>query len=205
MNGGYELSQHIKDEFVGVSHGDLKRFKELLSKYPGLATVTASWGETPIEAAAQMVQREMIEMLLAAGAPLDICTAAVMGMEDLVKAMLDDDPGLKDATGAHGIPVMYFPVVGGYQSIAEILLAAGADVNAGEGGNAPLHGAAMFGRTQMAKWLISHGANVNGADYEGKTPLKIALAHGDEEMARILREHGGVEQIEEDADALASY
>src|SRR5687768_8138506 len=203
MNNGHELSQQIKDEFVGVAHGDLKRFKELLAKYPGLATVTASWGETPIEAAAQMVQREMIEMLLDAGAPLDICTAAVMGMEDLVKALLEDDPTLKDATGAHGIPVMYFPVVGGYESIAEVLFSAGADVNAGEGGNAPLHGAAMFGRTQMAKWLINHGANVNAADYEGKTPLKIALLHNDEPMAELLRQKGGLEFVEEHVDAVA--
>jgi len=203
MNNGHELSQQIKDEFVGVSHGDLKRFKELLAKYPSLATVTASWGETPIEAAAQTVQREMIELLLEAGAPLDICTASVMGMEELVKAMLEDDPALKDATGAHGIPVMYFPIVAGYQSIAEVLLSAGADVNAGEGGNAPLHGAAMFGRTQMAKWLIDNGANVNGADYEGKTPLKIALAHNDQQMVELLRQHDGVEQVEEHVDAIA--
>ncbi len=68
---------------------------------------------------------------------------------------------------------------------------------------APLHGAAMFGRTQMAKWLIANGANVNGADYEGKTPLKIALAHNDQQMVELLRQQDGVEQVEEHVDAIA--
>ncbi len=47
-------TQATIDEFVGVSHGDAARVKERLAEYPGLATSTASWGETPIEAAAHL-------------------------------------------------------------------------------------------------------------------------------------------------------
>ncbi|HUP26839.1 MAG TPA: ankyrin repeat domain-containing protein, partial [Chloroflexia bacterium] len=59
-----------------------------------------------------------------------------------------------------------------------------------------LHGAAMFGLVEMARWLLEHGANPNAQDYEGKTPLKIALANSNEELSQLLREHGGVEHIE---------
>lgn len=52
-----------------------------------------------------------------------------------------------------------------------MLLAHGADVNVGAGGATPLHGAAMFNCADMAKWLLSHGADLALVNYEGKTPL----------------------------------
>jgi len=186
MGTNTQPTQAIIDEFVGVSHGDAARVKEMLAEYIGLATSTASWGETPIQAAAQLAHREIAEMLLAHGAPLDICTASALGMAGKVEEMLKADPGLRSATGAQGIPVMYFPVVGGYQEIAEMLLEHGADVNAGTGGTTSLHGAAMFNRAYMAKWLLSHGADPVLVNYEGKTPLEFAQDSGSGEVAALL-------------------
>lgn len=181
-----QLTQAIIDEFVGVSHGDAARVEEMLAEHPELATVDASWVETPIQAAAQMANRQIMEMLLAHGAPLDICTASALGMADKVEEMLKQEPGLRSATGAHGIPVMYFPVVGGYKDIAETLLAQGANVNAGAGGTTPLHGAAMFNRREMAEWLLAHGADPSLPNYEGKTPLQVAQDSGSSDVAELL-------------------
>lgn len=191
MNGVHEpLPQAIVDEFVGVSHGNVERVREMLGQYPGLVFGVARWGETPIEAAAQMANREIAEMLLAAGAPMDICTAASLGRSEDVIRMLEADPNLKDATGAHGIPLMHYPVVTGNRELAEALLAYGVDVNAGEGGNTALHGAAQFNRADMVEWLIEHGANINALDYEGKTALTRAVAQNNNEVAEVLRAHG---------------
>lgn len=187
------LTQEMKDEFVGVAHGDLRRVKEMLEQHPLLVNVTASWGETPIEAAAQMANRGIAELLLGAGAPLDICTAAALGMVDHVEAILREDPSQIKATGAHGIPLMHFPVVGGYRELAEMLVTRGADVNAGNESNTALHGAAHCNATDMVDWLISQKADVNAHDYEGKTPLAVATASGNEEVAVLLRQHGGTE------------
>ena len=184
-----EVTQALVDEFVGACHGDAARVEELLGTYPSLVSGNAKWGETPIEAAAQMNRRDIADMLLAQGAPLDICTAAVFGMAGKVREHLDADPNAHAATGAHGIPLMYFPVIGGHKDIAQMLLERGADLNAGAGGNTALHGAAMFGRADMAKWLLDNGANPAAANYEGKTALEVAIANKHAEVADILMGH----------------
>jgi ankyrin repeat protein len=126
--------------------------------------------------------------LLSLGAPLDICTAAMLGLARDVGAMLTFDPSLAYATGAHGIPVLYFPVVHGEQAIAEMLLSAGAPVNAGDGMMTPLHAAAAFDQPEMARWLVANGAYTNLLNYDGKTALELAEANGHEAVVTALRE-----------------
>lgn len=188
-----EPAQEIIDEFVGVSHGDFGRVKELLEQYPALVHARATWGETALGAAAQTGQREIAEFLLSRGADLDICTAAMLGMTDQVAAMLQADPKQAHARGAHDIPVMYYAALYSHIAIAELLLAHGSDINAGEGKETALHGAASFGQTAMAEWLIEHGAQVNLRDFNGKTPLRLAMDNNHKDVGYLLWQHGGVE------------
>ena len=51
----------------------------------------------------------------------------------------------------------------------------------------PLHSAADGGHTEVAELLIANGADVNAKDYDDKTPLDRA----DDEIADLLRKHGG--------------
>ncbi len=46
----------------------------------------------------------------------------------------------------------------------------------------------------MVAWLLDHGAGVNTLDYEGKTPLRVALDNGQAEIADLLRQHGAKEE-----------
>lgn len=101
--------------------------------------------------------------------------------------MLAEDPGLAQAVGAHNIPVMFYPAISGNISIAERLLAAGADVHAGESGNTPLHGAAGFGQPEMVRWLLDHDANPFALDYNGKAPIEVAQANGHHAIIEMLR------------------
>jgi uncharacterized protein len=188
-----EPTQAVVDEFVGVAHGDFGRVQALLAHYPSLVNASATWGETAIAATAQVGRQDIAEYLLDAGAPLDICTAAMLGMSERVAAMLEADPSLAHATGAHGIPVLYYPVIRNRADIAALLLESGADVNAGEGHTTPLHGAVTFDQPAMAGWLLAHGALVNAPSYDSKTPLRLAREKGHVELADLLREHGGVE------------
>lgn len=193
MNAIQEITQDLIDRFVGAAHGDPGAIKRLLAKYPRLVNANARWVETPIQAAAQMNRRDIARLLLAAGAPLDICTAAVLGDSARVRAFLQADPSLSAATGAHGLPIMYYPAISGHEDIAEMLLAAGADLNAGAGGNTALHGAVAFGQSRMVKWLLAHDADTSLLDFEGKTALQRAVETGRKEIAALLIKHRGKE------------
>ena len=189
--GEQRPAQKLIDEFVMASHGDLDKVKALLERHPILVQTRAQWDETTLEAAAHTGQKEIAEFLLSKGAVLDICTASMLGKTDPVKAFLRADLSQAQATGAHGIPVLFYPAITGQREVAEILLAHGADVNAVEGGNTPLHGAALFGRADMAAWLLDHGAKVNALDFRGKTPLQHAVERGHTAVANLLRSRGG--------------
>jgi len=181
-------SQEVINDFVLKSHGDMDGVKSLLQQHPSLINASAEWNETPIQAAAHVANRPMVKFLLEQGAPLDICTAAMLGMKDRVAQFLRDDPGQSAARGAHGIPVLFFPALTGEMEIAELLLAHGAEVNAGAGGNTPLHGAAAFGQTEMVRWLLAHGADPQALNYDNKTPFEVAQKNGHHAAADLLRD-----------------
>ena len=87
----------------------------------------------------------------------------------------------------------------------ELLIAAGADVNADEGtGWTPLHiaaglnanlqrhgGLSAEGHKEIAELLIGAGADVNAIDVVSKTPLDYAINRNHTENADLLRKHGG--------------
>lgn len=181
------LDQALIDELVVASHHDLDKVQQLLAQNPEMLDENASWMETPIQAAAHVGNRTIAEYLLDQGALLDICTAAMLGYEDEVEAFVEENPLLVGATGAHDIPLMFYPAISGNIAIAERLLALGADINAGEGGNTPLHGAAGFGQTEMTRWLLDHDANPFASDFNGKAPVELAEANGHTVIVEMLR------------------
>lgn len=180
------LSQETINEFVVASHFDFPKVQSMLAEQPALLNENAEWIETPIQAAAHVNNREIAEWLLAQGAPLDICTATMLNRADDVHAMLEEDPEMIDDTGAHNIPLMYFAVLSDNPELAAFLAEKGAAINSEEGTNSALHGAALFGRTVMARWLLEHDANPYALDYEGKTPLDRARSKGYTEIEALL-------------------
>lgn len=60
-------------------------------------------------------------------------------------------------------------------------------------GYTPLHLASMVGNTEIAKFLLDNGADVNARDAEGYSPLVRAKANGNDEIAKMLTDHGAKE------------
>ena len=184
-------SQEVIDKFVGNAHGNLAVVKELLGQYPSIVSANASWTETAVQAAAQTGQVEIVNYLIDHGAEYDICTAAMLGNLDCMDDFLKEDPNLINARGAHGLPLLYFPMIHARVKLAEYLLQHGADPDAASpDGITPLHAAVMFNQPEMAVWLLDHGAHPN-PKYDGKTPFSMALEKNYTELVQILQSHGG--------------
>ena len=96
-------------EFVGNAHGDLEAVRAALESDPTLANAAWDWGdgdwETALGAASHMHRRDIAELLLAHGARLDVFAAAMLGDVEVVRAVLEAHPEMRDAKGPHGIPL----------------------------------------------------------------------------------------------------
>jgi uncharacterized protein len=178
-------------DFVIAAHGNLPRVREMLVRHPGLLNVRHYWSnddsESAIQAAAQVGSAPVAEYLLDKGAPLEICTAAMLGRKEIVERMLDEDPSLIEARGAHGIPLMPHAAMSGDVELARMLFERGATAGMSHAlGNAVMHGDAA-----MARWILETGlADPHWKDYEGKSLMAIARGIGNGEMIQLLGEHG---------------
>jgi ankyrin repeat protein len=170
-----EATQKLVDELVGNAHGNLVRVKEIVVSKPDLVNEKATWEETPMQAAAQMGNRPIIEFLLNHGAHVDFFTALVLGRLDDIDRGLREQPDRAQARGIHDLPALYFAAIGGNTAAAQRVLDAGADVNAHAQAAAPIHGAIMGGNVEMVRLLLERGADPSLNDYSGRDARALAL------------------------------
>ena len=119
------LPPGVVGEFVGRSHVDLPRVTELLNLYPTLIHSAFDWGngdwETALGAATHSGRKDIVEFLLSRGARMDIFAAAMMGRLSLVRAFLNESPGLLHQTGPHGISLIEHAKKGGDHEVIAYL------------------------------------------------------------------------------------
>lgn len=187
----------VINEYVGVCHGNFARMRELLDLYPRVLHANASWDELGVEAGAHVGFKEGVRFLLDQGAPAALPTAAMMGMTGHVRKLLAEDPGRIWECGAHNMPPIWFPAIGGgkaeHLEIARLLLDAGADPNAHKRGQTALHWAARDGQMEMAELLLARGAEVDARARTPQgdvTPLAMALRAEKRDVADLLRRKG---------------
>ncbi len=122
MDNKAVLDPKLVEEFVGVSHGNFERVKELLAQEPALINATWDWGggdfETALGAASHMGNKAIANFLLEHGARIDIFAAAMLGKLEIVKAALSIYPDAIDIPGPHGIPLTDHAEAGGEEAKA---------------------------------------------------------------------------------------
>lgn len=118
------LDSKLVEEFVGVSHGNFERVKELLTQEPALINATWDWGggdfETALGAASHMGNKAIANYLLEHGARIDIFAAAMLGKLEIVKAVLAIWPEAINTPGPHGIPLLDHAEAGGEEAKAVV-------------------------------------------------------------------------------------
>ncbi|GJQ34885.1 MAG: hypothetical protein JETCAE01_08950 [Anaerolineaceae bacterium] len=190
------LPREIKplQEFVIAAHGsspsDLDKVKQLLAEYPEFLNQGYEWDptdiETALQAAAHMGQPAIAEYLLSQGAPLDICSAAMLGRSDAVQQFLAQDPTQIHAVGAHTIPLLTHAVWSDNISLVQQIWEQGAHAGASEA----LSNIVSEKRFRMASWLLEHcDPDLNWKNFQGKTVIEVARDLGETQMIRLLEEY----------------
>ena len=124
------INPDIVKEFVGVSHGNSARTREMLENDPQLLHVSYDWGggdfESGIEAAGHVGNKEIASYLLSKGARYNIYLACMLGHLEIVKQVLTSNPQLLNSKGPHGFTMLHHAQKGGASAVAEYLQSLGA-------------------------------------------------------------------------------
>lgn len=164
LDTGLEL-----DLFEAAAVGDPDRVSAIVASQPEAVHAVNPDGFTPLGLAAFFGQEEVAQRLLAGGADVN----QVMESANRNTAL--------DAAVASGHP-----------EVVRILLEGDADVECRAlGGYTPLLKAAFGGDIGLVRLLLDHGADPQATTDEGRMALDIAIERGFEEVAAVLREHGG--------------
>jgi uncharacterized protein len=154
------------DVFEAAALGRTDVLRAELDRNPGLALEFAEDGFTALGLASFFGHREAVELLLSRGARVNDASRNRMRVAPLHSALAGSDI-----------------------AIADLLLAAGADVNAVQAdGYTPLHEAAQNGDQAMAERLVAAGADAQARLDDGSTPADSARRAGHGPLAKWL--HG---------------
>jgi ankyrin repeat protein len=112
-----------KEFFEAVAKGGTATVKALLDAEPSLATAKNEQGQSALLAAAYNQRRDIRDLLLARGIPLELHEAAATGQLDRVRQFVDKDPSLVGSYSPDGFPLFALAVVFGHHPVAEFLRA----------------------------------------------------------------------------------
>ena len=119
--------------------------------------------------------------------------AAHVGDLEKVKELLQAGGDI-NAKGWRGTTPLDRAAAYGHREVVAFLIEEGADIAPdyrSDTGLTLLHAAARGGCLELARKLVEKGADIDAKGNDGRTPLDFAESNGYEEMAALLREHGG--------------
>ena len=174
-------------------------------------------GWAPIYLAMYQDRKEIAKLLASKSGDVSLHTAAYIGDLQTVEKLID--AGANVDANEKGVTALLCAAKAGQTAVAKLLIANGADVNAGEwtplqeaashskemvelllakgadvntGKWTPLHNA-VSGHYEIVELLIAKGANVNARDGFGRTPLFYAQNQGRTKIVELLLKHGAKE------------
>jgi len=179
--------------FDAIRAGDLAAVRALLDQDPALLTAKNEQSQSAVLFSIYNRQKEVRDLLLSRGVPLELHEAAAAGDVARVKELVEKDASLAKGFSPDGFPILALASVFGQFEVTKYLHAKGGDVNAaatnGSGYNA-LTGAVTSGHTEIVKWLLENGADPNYRYANNYSPLLNAAANGHLEILKLLIAHG---------------
>jgi uncharacterized protein len=181
------------DIIAAIKAGDVSRVRRLLEDDPRLASARSDAGEPALLLAIYHRQREVADLLVAAGAEIDVFTAAAGGYLDRLQDIVERGSASVNDFSRDGWTPLHLAAFFGQNPAANYLLDRHADLSAvsrNETGNTPLHAAVAARQTALAELLLSRGADVNASSGGGWRPLHSAANNGDLPSIELLISKG---------------
>lgn len=176
--------------FAAIRAGDETAVDRLLAKNPRLADSSDANQQSALMAATYSHQFAIARKLHAAGAELNLFSAAAIGYLPEVEAWHNWNAECINWYAKDGFTPLQLACYFGQAEVALFLIEKGADVHAVSKNGMGLQAihAAVAGRNgEIVRALIAAGANVAATQEGGFTPLMAAEQNGDEEIAALLR------------------
>ena len=202
--GGVLAMSPPKDPFIrAAQEDDLEKVTELISG-TDVNRRDEDTHTTALEHAVKNANREMVQLLLAAGADVNAKnfsgeTVLMMIDSDATSDLVWDlinagaDVHLKDTSG--NTALMQAADADNVDAV-RTLLDAGAEIDvANNQGSTALMMAASSGNVNVVRALVLAGANINSLDEDGKNALALALENGHVVVVRLLKSKGAMETV----------
>ncbi|KAH6664577.1 ankyrin repeat-containing domain protein [Halenospora varia] len=200
-NGSY-MSVNTALSFA-AEQGNLDIVKRLLMKmdagHKATSKITLAYCGRAIYDAVSKDKEDVARHLLSIGTPVTtnngyydgiLERAVSSGNFAIVKLLVEAKADLESTHCGRWNPTALQVSVGRKRlDMAEYLIAAGANVNAGNGGRtkSALHTACQSGELSLVKVLLDAGADVDAVTYEGQTVLQAAEKGGNEDVLTLLK------------------
>ncbi|KJZ70270.1 hypothetical protein HIM_10351 [Hirsutella minnesotensis 3608] len=170
-----------------------------------LTVVTRYNGRTALQAAAERGHALIVRRLLELGADVNappsptggysaLQAAAGNGFMEVTRILLDHGADVNAPRARYkGYTALEGACLAKNLHIVEVLIEAGADIHA-----RALHAAAEKGHVEIIRRLLQAGAQVNAFEIKSgraQTALRCAIANGNEEAVKLLRDAGAVERF----------
>jgi ankyrin repeat protein len=182
---------------AAVRAGDLAAVQAALGADPALARCRDEAGVSVVCLAVYLGREDVARLLARARDDLDIFEASTLGDHRRVQELVSSAPELVHSYSPDGFQPLGYACFFGRREVAEILLAAGADLES-PARNAlqvrPLHSAVAQADPEtalfLARRLLAAGASPNAVQQGGATPLHEAAFRGNLDLVRLLLKHG---------------
>ena len=221
-NAAAKFRQHTIDEslliascfsWLAFESQDRSELLDALLRHGANINVTNNRNHLPIQIAVSQISpdnekrnknnksvKKVVAVLRKHGAELDVFSAVAIGDFQSLEKLLDEAP---DASNAYfnGYSALHMAIKMNQAKAVRMLLDAGCDVDirnksesTGWKGGTPLLCVAFWGHEEIAKLLISEGADVNATSEKQVTPLHEAVRLGNAGIAKLLLENGAKKQ-----------